>query len=68
MSDIEIQRHLLGEATELSQALQTAIKIEMRVRNQMRIENNIPLTINGVQNTGGYRPAIHQQQNEYKFH
>ena len=51
MPDTDIQRHLLRESTDPSQALQTAINMVMAVLNQMIINSTNPISINSVQNT-----------------
>ena len=67
MSDVEIQLHLLREKTESSQAIQTAIKMEIGVLQEIRISSATPLTINRVQKIGVYCPAIRQQQTNTNF-
>ena len=67
MSDIETHRNLVREITELSQALHTAINMEIRLLNQMRITSKIPLSINRVQKATGDLPENQQEPTNTNF-
>ena len=67
MSGVEIQLHLLREKTESSQAIQTAIKVEKAVLQEIRKSSATALTINRVQKIGVYCPAIRHQQTNTNF-
>ena len=61
MSDTEIQRYLLRDTTEPSQAPQRAINMEMKVLNQMKMNSTTPKTMNIVQNKSGFRSVNAKQ-------